>query len=770
MASFADEPTETKHGSTKPPLSSHPAFPAVVALWFAVLLGVGSLLLPLGPVESIIAMTGIEGFVPALAAPLGTKAHVAIALVFALVGGYAGSRIARFVQQQHGAISGPVNPFVRGLRKPVDAPSELAGSGILTEVDPDALDRAMGADALEAPLFSEIDEADDAWAEDAADSAYSGENRATDDRPFPLRAREILPEPQVFDVSEAQILHDDEREGFIADIEPLEDDAEIWDDATFTQNAATWGDSPIDARLPADPSAAEQLIEDHPEPANADFESGILPDIDWLDDGAAITGEHDSTAPLAAANPPSDGPEEEPRSQASADTGLLASAAARAAPSPVHGDDLHVLLGQMQDTLERYRAWKAARAVVALRTYPRAVDVAPDALEAPEYETEEVAFADDTANRPAPNPVVIEEAVAPDPDPAMPEGEPGYAVDEADFVDQIFGATHAPQVEIAESEAERAIDPDQPAARTFTEDATIDAVFGALPAAFGEAEAEPLDTDEPAPVALDQEPASALPAAFPVPAAGHAIDDHVEVAFEEALYEEDPAEEAFTTDVDDIDPAILAPLPAELSEADGQENDPLSEIADLLPPHAHEAAPVLGEMSRPFFDLDPAAAGAGEEEEEYDELTESLVLPIHRRDAPRVTFGDMASELIAEYENGYEDEEEEEEEEDTSYGSLLSMPSKYTAPPSAETQDNEMVEARSYDDPEALPSHPAPAAQGNPASLVLVQKGQAARAPSLDAVSASSMRAEEVAETSPEEQQAALREALLHLQRMNGAA
>ena len=37
--------TPTPRGRGKPPVNAHPAFPAVVALWFAALLGTGSLIM-----------------------------------------------------------------------------------------------------------------------------------------------------------------------------------------------------------------------------------------------------------------------------------------------------------------------------------------------------------------------------------------------------------------------------------------------------------------------------------------------------------------------------------------------------------------------------------------------------------------------------------------------------------------------------------------------------------------------------------------------------
>ena len=42
-----------KRGPAKPPISTHPAFPAITALWFAALLGFGSLVLPIALLERL---------------------------------------------------------------------------------------------------------------------------------------------------------------------------------------------------------------------------------------------------------------------------------------------------------------------------------------------------------------------------------------------------------------------------------------------------------------------------------------------------------------------------------------------------------------------------------------------------------------------------------------------------------------------------------------------------------------------------------------------
>lgn len=79
------------------PISSHRAFPAVVALWFAALLGLGSLIVPVILFETLATSSGISSVIPAAAPPLGTTARLAIAAVAAIIGAAAGIFIARKV-------------------------------------------------------------------------------------------------------------------------------------------------------------------------------------------------------------------------------------------------------------------------------------------------------------------------------------------------------------------------------------------------------------------------------------------------------------------------------------------------------------------------------------------------------------------------------------------------------------------------------------------------------------------------------------------------
>lgn len=117
------------------PISLHPAFPAIVALWFASLLGLGSLVLPVALVESIITSTGVSSVIAAAAPPLGFTARLLIAVFAALAGAGAGLLIARkvaaaqMVEQEQAVVEqddGEVfdEPELRS-RAPISAHEEL---------------------------------------------------------------------------------------------------------------------------------------------------------------------------------------------------------------------------------------------------------------------------------------------------------------------------------------------------------------------------------------------------------------------------------------------------------------------------------------------------------------------------------------------------------------------------------------------------------------------------------------------------------------------
>ena len=115
--------TKTNSGS----ITAHPAFPLVVALWFAALLGLGSLILPAALIERLAVSTGIANLIPAAAPPLGFTARIAIAVAAAVLGALLGLLTARKTARpapetaRRRSIKSDENP----RRQPVKAHEEL---------------------------------------------------------------------------------------------------------------------------------------------------------------------------------------------------------------------------------------------------------------------------------------------------------------------------------------------------------------------------------------------------------------------------------------------------------------------------------------------------------------------------------------------------------------------------------------------------------------------------------------------------------------------
>lgn len=79
----------------RPSLAKHPLFPAMVAIWFGALFGLGSLAIRPTLLESLVVSSRIDLLVPAAAPPLGMTARILLALVMAGAGGLLGANIAR---------------------------------------------------------------------------------------------------------------------------------------------------------------------------------------------------------------------------------------------------------------------------------------------------------------------------------------------------------------------------------------------------------------------------------------------------------------------------------------------------------------------------------------------------------------------------------------------------------------------------------------------------------------------------------------------------
>lgn len=76
------------------PVTTHRLFPALVAVWFAALFGLGSLAVPASVLGALVVKTGLPALVPAAAPPLGFTAHLLVALMLTAFGAAIGLVVA----------------------------------------------------------------------------------------------------------------------------------------------------------------------------------------------------------------------------------------------------------------------------------------------------------------------------------------------------------------------------------------------------------------------------------------------------------------------------------------------------------------------------------------------------------------------------------------------------------------------------------------------------------------------------------------------------
>lgn len=82
-------------GTGSQPITRHPLFPAIVALWFGALFGLGSLAIRPALLEAFVLKFHIDLLVPAAAPPLGVTARILFSMALAVVGGCIGAIVSR---------------------------------------------------------------------------------------------------------------------------------------------------------------------------------------------------------------------------------------------------------------------------------------------------------------------------------------------------------------------------------------------------------------------------------------------------------------------------------------------------------------------------------------------------------------------------------------------------------------------------------------------------------------------------------------------------
>ncbi|OYX09504.1 MAG: hypothetical protein B7Z08_05015 [Sphingomonadales bacterium 32-68-7] len=145
MASLTRDACEDR-AAARPPLSRHPAFPKLVAAWFAGLFGAGCLILPGLLLERFVDATGLGAIAPVLAPPLSSAARAFLALAAAGLGGGLGALIAAHVARAHRAAPAGM-PEPRASRQPISAHAELGAHGLTG-----APRRSLLAEVLPEPL------------------------------------------------------------------------------------------------------------------------------------------------------------------------------------------------------------------------------------------------------------------------------------------------------------------------------------------------------------------------------------------------------------------------------------------------------------------------------------------------------------------------------------------------------------------------------------------------------------------------------------------
>ncbi|MGB3797153.1 MAG: hypothetical protein WA957_12705 [Alteraurantiacibacter sp.] len=97
----------------KPPIIQNPAFAWIMALWFAALLGIGSLILPVALLENASSASGLATVLPMAAPPLGSSAQLLVALATTILGGLMGLACARRIAKPRHRQIDPVSDLAR---------------------------------------------------------------------------------------------------------------------------------------------------------------------------------------------------------------------------------------------------------------------------------------------------------------------------------------------------------------------------------------------------------------------------------------------------------------------------------------------------------------------------------------------------------------------------------------------------------------------------------------------------------------------------------
>jgi hypothetical protein len=121
----------------KAPISAHPAFPLIVGLWFAALLGLGTIVLPAVVLEKAAGVTGLASVFPQTDAPLTAGARAAFALLATVLGLVGGLVLARRVADGQAAPRAPRSraPRAGAPPRPLSVHDDLGEEAIAPTVE-----------------------------------------------------------------------------------------------------------------------------------------------------------------------------------------------------------------------------------------------------------------------------------------------------------------------------------------------------------------------------------------------------------------------------------------------------------------------------------------------------------------------------------------------------------------------------------------------------------------------------------------------------------
>ncbi|GAA4048456.1 hypothetical protein [Parerythrobacter jejuensis] len=235
--------TDKRKAGGKPPISAHPVFPVIVALWFAALFGIGSMVLPTILIEKIVVALGLPAIISSAAPPIGFTARLLIALVAAVIGGAGGMFIARkIVTSQADETPRKRTPSRNAADKHPDAPAKK----------PIFATRELGEEGL-GPVEDEWDAGSDTIDDASSEQGnIPGRRRALSVTEEAGRSEylEAVPVPGEEFVAEAQdepldLLAEEARDDADHEIEPVVADDSSAEPAGIDLSALTVGtDSP----------------------------------------------------------------------------------------------------------------------------------------------------------------------------------------------------------------------------------------------------------------------------------------------------------------------------------------------------------------------------------------------------------------------------------------------------------------------------------------------------------------------------------------------